>query len=115
MRSSTDRRPTTPEQSSGAPLSDGALTPALAARAEALAEAKRWREVKQLLLAVNPAELERHPRTLFIAADAYARLGHADRAVEMAECAAAQFRARGDEEQYLLAQNLIGAVTLQRG
>src|SRR5919202_2986127 len=33
----------------------------------------------------------------------------------MAQGAAAQFRARGEEEQYLLAQNLIGAVALQRG
>src|SRR5688572_19478151 len=84
----------------------GKITPELAAHLEALADARKWRELKQTLIAVDLEELKRYPRALFLLADAHGRVGFADRAMELAEMAAERFRALGDDRQWLAAHNL---------
>ena len=98
-----------------APASAEVITPELAAHAEALAQAKHWRELKHLLISVPLAELQRHPRILFLLADAYGRLGFAERALEMARQAADLFEKAGDTRSLVTARNRVGRFLFERG
>ena len=91
------------------------ISPELAAHAEALAEAKHWRELKHLLIAVSLDELKKHPRMLFLLADAYGRLGFAERALEMAKTAAELFERAGDAQALVNARNRVGRFLFERG
>ncbi|HJU66344.1 MAG TPA: tetratricopeptide repeat protein [Gemmatimonadaceae bacterium] len=91
------------------------ITPEVAQRVEELANVRKWREIKQLLLAVPREELSRHPRVMFVLADAFGRLGFVERAVELAQEASDRFAAQGDQEQWLLARKRVGAYVAERG
>ena len=91
------------------------ITAEIAARVEELAQARKWREIKQLLLPVPREELSRHPRVMFVLADAFGRLGFLERAVELAQESANRFAELGEQERWLLARKRVGAYVAERG
>ncbi|HET7584699.1 MAG TPA: tetratricopeptide repeat protein [Gemmatimonadaceae bacterium] len=98
-----------------APSLPEAITPELRNSLTELAAERRWREVKQTLLAMPMEQLEANPDVLLLLAEAYGRLGFTDKAIELSRVAADRCRAAGDEELWLLAENRLGACAFERG
>jgi tetratricopeptide (TPR) repeat protein len=111
----TDRATRSDSASDSAPAPAETITPELVAHAEALAQSRHWRELKHLLIAVPLEELQKHPRILFLLADAYGRLGFAERALEMAKQAAILFDQAGDARSRVTARNRVGRFLFERG
>ncbi|NIR46425.1 MAG: tetratricopeptide repeat protein [Gemmatimonadetes bacterium] len=82
---------------------------------EQLAEERRWVEIKDRVEALDDTALMSDPKVAYLAAEGLLHLGRAERALNLALAAEAEFRSRQDHLNLLPALNLAGAVQFELG
>lgn len=87
----------------------------LRAALEALAEDRRWGEVRDRTADIEDATLRADAKLAYLVAEALLHLGEMDRALGLALTAEAGFRSGHDRVNLLLALNLAGAVQFELG